>query len=71
VNVIVESLSAEGVIAHRPALVGLLQDAVDSGASVGFPSLRSHRRGITPSARSKPGVAQRPRSPPGGIGHRA
>ena len=32
----IESLTAAGVAAHRPALVALLRDAVESGASVGF-----------------------------------
>jgi acetyltransferase len=32
----IESLTATGVEAHRPALIALLHDAVDSGASIGF-----------------------------------
>ena len=32
----IESLTPEAARAHRTALVGLLQDAVDGGASVGF-----------------------------------
>ena len=32
----IESLTAAGVEVHRPALVALLRDAVDSGASIGF-----------------------------------
>jgi GNAT superfamily N-acetyltransferase len=36
VTLTIESLTAAGVTAHRPALAALLRDAVDSGASVGF-----------------------------------
>jgi GNAT superfamily N-acetyltransferase len=36
VTLAIESLTAAGVAAHRPALVALLRDAVESGASVGF-----------------------------------
>jgi len=35
-SVVIESLGAEDVARHRAALVALLRDAVDSGASVGF-----------------------------------
>jgi ribosomal protein S18 acetylase RimI-like enzyme len=38
----IESLTADATAAHLPALVGVLQDAVDDGASVGFlPPLES------------------------------
>ena len=33
---IVETLAPDGAAAHRAALVALLQNAVDSGASLGF-----------------------------------
>jgi ribosomal protein S18 acetylase RimI-like enzyme len=36
VTLTIESLTADGVDAHRPALVTLLRDTVDSGASIGF-----------------------------------
>ena len=35
-SIVIESLGAEDVVRHRPQLVTLLKDAVDSGASVGF-----------------------------------
>jgi ribosomal protein S18 acetylase RimI-like enzyme len=35
-SVVIRSLAAPDVAPHRPALVALLRDAVDSGASVGF-----------------------------------
>jgi GNAT superfamily N-acetyltransferase len=35
-TIVIESLSVEGVKRHRGALIALLTDAVDSGASVGF-----------------------------------
>ena len=35
-NLVIESLTAERAVPHRPALAALLQDAVDGGASIGF-----------------------------------
>ncbi len=35
-SIVIECLSAEAARAHQPALVGVLKDSVDGGASVGF-----------------------------------